>query len=376
MQNMAGEMDRTPGGSIVCLTLAVALLGLIGNILPRFSSASAANLTASVTPAAGATPTDIWTALQRVTPIPYTTPLPPPKHTPLDGLYAKYDPSWPQWWACRRCADYRPSGGVWRLQFDRGVMRIFYEVTAWRSLASFRLDGDRLYLFNDPYCPYDVGEYRWNLNGDALALQVVRDACSINLRGQNLSEGPWLSCAPPDQTAAGAAPLPRGCAPNPPPPVPTTPADSRRTVVVHAGDVRRFAVRPDVLARANTGDQAPPAGIRVLESSDSIAFGVHRVLWTDGDWIQAGSAERFAAMGVQFMGDHMGWARVLFDGREVWRGDTSLIGTSQGRYGGYVEVSGFGPGRHTIRVERLGVDSRPVVVMLFGFSREGGVSPK
>jgi hypothetical protein len=83
-----------------------------------------------------ATPTSIWGALLEKAPLVYTTPQPDPIDTLLDGTYTKIDPSRLQSWLCRRCADYRPAGGIWRLQFERGVMRIYYEVTGWRSIAS------------------------------------------------------------------------------------------------------------------------------------------------------------------------------------------------------------------------------------------------
>lgn len=115
-------------------------------------------------------------------------------------------------------------------------------------------------------------------------------------------------------------------------------------------------------------------GISLSYSEESLLYGVGRVLWTDEDWVEVGTQGEFASMGVQFRGDYMiGWARVLFDGEEVWRGDTSRIWSHLRDYGGYIEVTGFGPGEHILRVERLEVDSRPVVVSFFGFNQTGEV---
>jgi hypothetical protein len=115
-------------------------------------------------------------------------------------------------------------------------------------------------------------------------------------------------------------------------------------------------------------------GINLSYSEESLLYGVGRVLWTDEDWVEVRTQGAFTSMGVQFRGDYMiGWARVLFDGEEIWRGDTSRIWTYLRDHGGYIEVSGFEPGEHVLRVERLEVDSRPVVVSFFGFNREGGV---
>ena len=91
--------------------------------------------------------------------------------------------------------------------------------------------------------------------------------------------------------------------------------------------------------------------------------------------MEASTELPFETFGVQVYGDNtIGWARLLFDGQEVWRGDTLEIWMDKGRYGGYIEVSGFEPGRHTLRIESLGVDYHPVVVAFFGFSLEKGVT--
>ena len=161
------------------------------------------------------TPTDIWPAFLLRTPFAYTTPFPPPAHTSLDGTYAKLDPSEPQWWSCRRCADYRPVGGIWKLSLDRGVFRVYYAVTGWRSLGSYTVNGDQLYLFNDPYCPWDVGKYTWRLEDGQLLLKEIEDGCSMHLRAENLTLQPWLSCQPPSIFAAISDhwPKPPGCEP-------------------------------------------------------------------------------------------------------------------------------------------------------------------
>src|SRR5688572_424742 len=80
-------------------------------------------------PTVTGTPTSIWKALQESTPVAFFTPLPSSAQTVIDGIYTKIDDSWPQWWRCMRCGDYRMAGGIWKIQFDQGVMRIFYDVT-------------------------------------------------------------------------------------------------------------------------------------------------------------------------------------------------------------------------------------------------------
>jgi hypothetical protein len=312
------------------------------------------------------TPTSQWNRLVQLKAFPYTTPLPEEVRTPIDGTYAKLDLSKPQWWACRRCADYRPAGGIWKLQFDKGTMRIYYDVTGWRSLASYTVEGDRLTLFNDPYCKSEVGEYTWRVEDGSLALQVVDDPCSIELRGINLSAMPWQACQPDDLSPACAAVLV--------PPETPEPPTIGVTVAAHPGDARHFTVGPDLTAAANAEVKSPPEGITVTHSADSIPYGLNRVLWGEGSYVEISTDVPFEAMGVQVLGDHtIGWARLLFDGQEVWSGDTSRIGSKQGRFGGYIEVYSFLPGKHTLRLESMGFDYHPVTVAFFGFSWQGRV---
>ena len=135
----------------------IAIIGIF--LIVSCASATQVNPTATESSSITATPTDIWSGLLFNKPVAFTTPLPEENWTPIDGTYAKLDSSDPQWWECRRCADYRLGGGIWKLQFNKGVMRIYYDVTGWRSIASYTIADDHLYIFNDPYCPQEVGEY-------------------------------------------------------------------------------------------------------------------------------------------------------------------------------------------------------------------------
>ncbi len=307
-----------------------------------------------------------WDELLQIKPVPYASPLPELVVTQLDGTYAKYDPTPPQWWACLRCADYRQAGGVWRMNFDRGVMRIYYEVTGWRSLASYRVSGDRLFLFNDPYCKDETGEYRWKLEDEALKLEVVNDPCSFELRGKNLSNYQWDVC-PGNELGIGKEP--RGCKDPLPPPIYEHFLNDGLTVIVREADVRLETVPPDVILNATGIGLSLPDGVGVSYSEESMPYGVNRVLWHQDDWMEIAFREPFTSAGVQFRGSYViGWARVLFDGQEIWRGDTAEIWSELKVHGGYIEVKGFGSGEHILRVERLDVDSRPVMVAFFGLS--------
>ena len=313
-----------------------------------------------------ASATSIWKAFQEASPFAYTTALPEPVQSPLDGLYAMIDQSPPHWWKCVRCADYRPAGGIWKLKFDKGVMRVFYEVTGWRSIASYTVSDDRLYIFNDPYCPEDTGEYKWQMEDGQLKIETVADGCAFDLRAENLSRQSWSVCAVSSETV--------GCEENLVIPTPAVQQDLAVKVTVFGGDSRFFDKPPDVIANANTANREPPEGINISYDDNTIPYGVHRILWWNGNWVEATTEMPFTAIGVQFFGElQIGWARVLFDGVEVWRGNTSAIWTRNARTGGYIEISGFSPGKHTIRAESLGFDYRPVTVVSFGYSLEGGV---
>jgi hypothetical protein len=246
-------------------------------------------------------------------------------------------------------------------------MRIYYEITGWRSVASFTVSGDRLHIFNDAYCS-QVGEYTWKLEDGNLRLEVLNDPCSFDLRAKNLAKQPWLACLSSETTEANGQPQPPpGCEENPATPA-GSPSNLPFTVTVQGGDSRFFEKRPDIIAAANSADRRPPEGIDITYHHDSIPFGLNRVLWWKGDWIEVSTDLPFAAMGVQFFGEpQIGWARVLFDGAEVWRGNTAEIWSNYNYRGGYIEISGFNPGPHTIRAESLGFDYRPVTVASFGF---------
>lgn len=168
------------------LMIIAVLMSIGGCAAPVAPTRPVAVATAALPPTTGATPT------LESTPFPYTTPLPPLVATPLDGVYRKIDPTPGTPVPCRRCPDYLPAPGEWRLQFDRGIYRIYYTGTSWRSVGSFTVDGDRLLIFNDPTCHELVGAYTWRLDGDMLTLEEIDDPCAIDLRALNLTTQPWM----------------------------------------------------------------------------------------------------------------------------------------------------------------------------------------
>lgn len=362
--------------------IAIITVAVLFVIFPPSETEKVSDSQSNVTPTSPE-PTDIWFGLQERTPYPHTTPLPAAVRSPLDGTYAKIDESLPQWWTCRRCADYRPAGGIWKIRFNQGIMRIYYNVTGWNSIASYTVSGDHLYLFNDPYCPEEVGEYKWSLDekwgldNRVLTLEVVSDSCSIELRGQNLSAQEWGACYPPNEMTGASDHWhkPDGCE-EPNPALFDAPdlSDLPVYVTVYPGYAKNFFKEPEIYANANSEEISPLEDIVVKHNEDSIPYGSNRVLWGEGSWVEVATEIPLDAIGVQIYGDStIGWARILFDGQEVWRGNTVEIWMDKGYYGGYIEVSGFEPGGHILRVESLGFDYHPVTVAFFGFSERGGV---
>lgn len=147
-----------------------------------------------------ATP-DGWLTLLEHTPVPWTTPLPAEQPTVLDSTYVKINPRLATPFPCKRCPDYALEGGLWKFQLDKGVFRIYYTFNGWRSLGSYTVSDDVLYLFNDPYCNWETGSYSWTLEAGVLILTEIDDPCSQGLRAANLTDQPWLSCQPPNVEA-------------------------------------------------------------------------------------------------------------------------------------------------------------------------------
>jgi len=349
-----------PGARSLIPLIALSIITACGGV-SETTPATASSQTPA--PSATATPVSVWENLLQASPYPHAFPLPAAETSALDGTYAKIDPSPPQWWTCYRCADYRAMGGIWRIQFDRGVMRIYYEVTDWKSIASFTVEGDRVKIFNDPFCPQDVGMYTWSLAGNQLNLDALADGCAFNLRRENFTKQAWTPCSLDQPT--------EGCIDPPDAPPGTATEQHLVTVNVIAGDSHYFNQKPALFAAANPDNVAPPDGITVRFHEQSIPYGTHRVLWSGGDWVEATTSLPYTSIGVQLWGSgYLGWARVLFDGVEVWRGLSTSLGKKFAYYGGYIEVTGFAPGEHTLRVESLSFDHHPVKVAAFGFGNQ------
>jgi hypothetical protein len=106
-------------------------------------------------------------------------------------------------------------GGLWTLYLDKGVFKVFQQDTDFQAVGSFVASGNRLTVFNDPFCEEDltmVGTYSWEMDDNSLMLSAIQDSCSIGLRAKNLTLTRWiktpidpgqraLTCQPPNREA-------------------------------------------------------------------------------------------------------------------------------------------------------------------------------
>jgi len=130
--------------------------------------------------------------------------------------------------------------------------------------------------------------------------------------------------------------------------------------------------QPEIQAPANYFDYPSPEGITLTNGGGS-GF-QQAIILAGGQYLEATTSNPYSAMGVQPHGDStIGWARVLFDGVEVWRGDTSSYWHDAEAYvhAVYIEVRCFPPGTHTMRIEALGIagsgGGQTVPIAFFGF---------
>jgi len=138
------------------------------------------------------------------------------------------------------------------------------------------------------------------------------------------------------------------------------------------GWVNSSVYQPEIQAPANYFDFPSPEGI-TLTNGGGHQF-QQAIILTGGQYLEATTSNPYSAMGVQPHGEStIGWARVLFDGVEVWRGDTSSYWHDAEAYvhAVYIEVRCFPPGTHTMRIEALGIagsgGGMTVPIAFFGF---------
>lgn len=153
-----------------------------------------------------------WGELLKRKPYPHTIPL-ASKPTIVDGTYVKKAKKEGEIIPCRRCPDWLPYPGIWKLNLAKGSYRIYHEDTGWRSIGTYILADNRILFANDPCCINHVGMYLWKIENNKIIFKMIDDDCAIKLRALNLMEVPWESCQPPNTEAAttGHWQKPNGC---------------------------------------------------------------------------------------------------------------------------------------------------------------------
>ena len=198
--------------SLMGWTFGLVLLLTACSTAPRYRAPTYAE----ITPGPHKEVQDLSTTIE-VPPFPYSTPLPPPVPSSLDGLYSKRVPFEGTPTPCKRCAGYRLEGGLWTLYLNKGVFKVFQQDIDFEAVGSFVVSGNHIAFFNDPFCEEDlrmVGTYTWEWDArNDLHLSVITDPCSIGLRAKNLTSTTWVktpllpqeranACQPPNREAA------------------------------------------------------------------------------------------------------------------------------------------------------------------------------
>jgi hypothetical protein len=131
-------------------------------------------------------------------------PAPPLEDTPIDGYYLRITeleevggPRLGLPFHCVRCPAYRVDPGVETLILHKGRFWIEHQMSGWRALGHYEVDGDRFTIFNDANCSSTRGEYRWSRTRSALSFDVVGDVCvAEGERAHDLMFSDWIPVRP------------------------------------------------------------------------------------------------------------------------------------------------------------------------------------
>jgi hypothetical protein len=136
-------------------------------------------------------------------PYPFMSPTPPPEPTSIDGTYLRTLTLQELGGArralpfrCLRCPPYRITPGVNTLVLFRGAYYLHHQLSGFRTMGSYVVDGDRLTLFNDANCPQTAGTYQIDVSTHGIRFDVVDDSCAFsNERALDLEYRPWTRVA-------------------------------------------------------------------------------------------------------------------------------------------------------------------------------------
>lgn len=134
-------------------------------------------------------------------PYPYTTPVPPHEKTAIDGTYMRIltleDTDGLLPFRCLRCPPYFPNAGVSTLAMSRGNYWVNHQLSGFRALGMYTVDGDRVTFFNDPWCPQEHGTYRWSVKDEELLLDPISSTCPYEkARTDDFTTGRWIHIRP------------------------------------------------------------------------------------------------------------------------------------------------------------------------------------
>ena len=132
-------------------------------------------------------------------PYPFMSPTPPPSPTSIDGTYMRTMTLRDVGGArvglpfrCLRCPPYRIDAGVSTLVFFHGAYYLHHQLSGFRTMGSFVVEGDRVTFFNDANCPQTPGVYEFELPGHSIRFRVIEDDCPFSgERGFDLMVRPW-----------------------------------------------------------------------------------------------------------------------------------------------------------------------------------------
>jgi hypothetical protein len=85
---------------------------------------------------------------------------------------------------------------VTTLILHRGTYYLDHQMSNFRTLGHYVVEGRRITFFNDVNCTMERGRYAWKRNGERLMLLEVRDDCSGNSRAVDLTTLPWTRVDP------------------------------------------------------------------------------------------------------------------------------------------------------------------------------------
>lgn len=142
-------------------------------------------------------------------PYPYASP-PPRLSTPIDGTYLRIlslddvaDVPFPT--RCLRCPPFFVHSGVSTLMLHEGRYWLNHQLSGFRSMGHYEVEGHTISLLNDPHCPQDRGRYRWRVRRGPysfganlrLSFELLEGDCVYEeARATDLRRVPWRKINP------------------------------------------------------------------------------------------------------------------------------------------------------------------------------------